>query len=507
MVMTASAVEPASPSLARSAIGLRGVLLISATGMAPAAAVAYSIPAGAGFAGGALTGSVVFAMVGCLFVAVSLGQLSKHLPSAGGFYTYTSNALHPSIGFLVGWIYLLGEALVAPLLFVQLGGVVGAALNKQFGWSFDAIWIAAALVGGVLVFTVCFFGIVVSARAGILAGLFEIGVLLILAIFLIVEAHHNTLAVFGTKYATVTGFTGSSGLIAGSVFSILAFIGFEAVVPLAEETKNPRRTIRLAVVGAVIVVGLVYTVTTYAATAFVGPDKFSGFNSLENGNPWDALTRQVWGAGWIVVLLAICNSTLVAGVTSSNAMTRTLYSMGRIRLAPSALALIHHRHRSPHITIVAYSVFSVGLALVLGKVYGTLTAFALMGTILTACIIVIYVSINLSCLLYYVRFRRAEFNPLMHAVVPILGVAAFVPAFCAATGLGASVFSFVSPLPAPLNTVGPVMAIWILLGIGYLAFLALRHPQRLHDTKTVFVGDDDTYGPLNRAGRDVRVEP
>jgi amino acid transporter len=73
--------------LRRDAIGLREVLFQSITHMAPAAAVAFSIVVGAQFAAGALPLSVIFALVGCLLVAISIGQLAKHLPSAGGFAT------------------------------------------------------------------------------------------------------------------------------------------------------------------------------------------------------------------------------------------------------------------------------------------------------------------------------------------------------------------------------------------------------------------------------------
>jgi Amino acid permease len=79
-----------SAGLRRDAIGLREVLFQSITHMAPAAAVAFSIIVGAQFAAGALPLSVIFALVGCLLVAISIGQLAKHLPSAGGFATYAS---------------------------------------------------------------------------------------------------------------------------------------------------------------------------------------------------------------------------------------------------------------------------------------------------------------------------------------------------------------------------------------------------------------------------------
>jgi amino acid transporter len=104
-----------SPGLAREAIGLREVLFQSITHMAPAAAVAFSIIVGANFASGALPLSVILALVGCLLVAVSIGQLARRLPSAGGFYTYASRGLHPTVGFLVGWGYSFVEANVGLL--------------------------------------------------------------------------------------------------------------------------------------------------------------------------------------------------------------------------------------------------------------------------------------------------------------------------------------------------------------------------------------------------------
>jgi amino acid transporter len=80
----------------------------------PAAAVAFSIIVGANFASGALPLSVLFALVGCLLVAISIGQLAKHLPWAGCFYTYTARGIRPSIGSLVAWGYAFVEPLVAP---------------------------------------------------------------------------------------------------------------------------------------------------------------------------------------------------------------------------------------------------------------------------------------------------------------------------------------------------------------------------------------------------------
>ena len=215
---------------------------------------------------------MIFALVGCLLVAISIGQLAKHLPSAGGFYTYTARGLHPTVGFLVAWGYAFVEPLIAPALYKVFAGVVAGTLRDEFGWDFGIWWVVAALAAAVLVFLLGYFGIQISARVGTLLGLFEIGVFAVLAVWLIVKAgDKNTLEVFGTKYATVEGFTGISGVIAGSVYTILAFIGFEAAAPLAEEAKDPRKTIGRAVVYSCIGSGVPHD-GRRQSLGCVGPD-------------------------------------------------------------------------------------------------------------------------------------------------------------------------------------------------------------------------------------------
>src|SRR6195256_377350 len=93
--------------LERNAVGLAPTLFQSITHMAPAAAVAFSTILGAPSPGGSLPLAVLLALVACLFVAVSIGQLARHLPSAGGLYTYSARALHPVVGFFVAWGFML----------------------------------------------------------------------------------------------------------------------------------------------------------------------------------------------------------------------------------------------------------------------------------------------------------------------------------------------------------------------------------------------------------------
>src|ERR671923_2458070 len=109
---------PSIDQLRQEAIGLPQVLFQSITHMAPGAAIAFSVLFSFQFPGPSLPLSVLFAMVACVLVASSIGQLAKHVPSAGGLYSYVARALGPRAGFMVGWAFLLFQPLVAPLLFL-----------------------------------------------------------------------------------------------------------------------------------------------------------------------------------------------------------------------------------------------------------------------------------------------------------------------------------------------------------------------------------------------------
>src|SRR5919197_3805877 len=263
--------------LQRGAVGFGGILFQSITFMAPAIATAFSIPIGMSFAGGATPLAVIIALVASLCVASSVAQMAKHMPTAGSFYTYVSKSIHPMLGFLVAWAFELALLMGGAFLALQIALIVAPTLNQEFSVSAD-LWWPWAVLGAVLVFSLGYFGIKATTRVGLNLGVFEIGVILALAITLIVKAgSHNTLQVFGTHFANIQGFRGFSGVFAASVFSVLAFIGFEEAAPLAEEAHEPRRHVQLAVGPTALIIGIFYLINTYGSTGFYGPGRMVNF--------------------------------------------------------------------------------------------------------------------------------------------------------------------------------------------------------------------------------------
>ncbi len=448
--------QQASAGLRRDAIGLREVLFQSITDMAPGAAIAASIPAGAAFAGGSLPLSVVFAMVACLFCAWSIGLLAREMPAAGSLATYAARGLHPAVGFLVAWGYVLVGWLIPPLVLLQLGFTTAATL--QLG--------VLRVSGEPVVAVVTARGADRARRPASTASGPRPGSApssassrsrssWCSAVFLVVHAgSHNTLSVFGTGY-TPPGFRGISGVIAGSVFTILAFGGFEGAAPLAEEARNPRRTIQRAVLLATLLIGALYVFTTYAVDVAFGPKGFASFTTGTGSASWVGLARSLYGIFWFFVFLAIVNSTIANANAGVNVSSRTAYAMGRIGAFPAVLALVSPRHRSPIYAILAAFVVTVAVTLGLGFGYTPTVAFSMVGTGIVIPLAAIYILMNAACIGFFAR-RGHGFNVLSHLIIPLLGIATFVPAWLTAAGI--KVFSFMAPLAPPLSYMGPAVA-------------------------------------------------
>ncbi|MDQ6719495.1 MAG: APC family permease [Candidatus Dormibacteraeota bacterium] len=479
-----------APRLQRDAIGLAPVLFQSITHMAPAAAVAFSIIFAVTYAGGATPLAVILALVACLTVAISISQLARHLPSAGGLYTYSARGLHPTVGFFVAWGFMLAEPLVAPLLYLIFGNVISGFLNTHFGtptW----LWAPFAAAAGIGVWILVYRGVRISTQTGVVLGAFEIVVFLALAVTLIISAgSHNTLSVFSPSTGNAHGW---GSVFAGMVYTVLAFIGFEASLPLAEETKDPRRTIPRAVILSCVLIGFFYLICYYAAMVYFGPsvagsaDPKIGFFFFNGMDPWDGMAAKVWGPLSVVVLLAIVNSAFANSSAGANAASRVGFALGRVGILPRSFAQVHPRFKTPYIAVHVQGALGIAAAVILGFVLnGPLNAFALLGTIATLIIVLIYILTNLSNLAFYLREQRDELNPILNILVPIVGTLIFIPVLLASFGIDFGGLG-ISALTAPANAAPWVVLAWLVFGAVVFVLLLVRSPEKIQETATTFI--------------------
>jgi amino acid transporter len=320
-------------------------------------------------------------------------------------------------------------------------------------------------------------------------------VFLIMAVLLVVHAGgHNSPSVFTTKYTPPGQYHGLSGVIAGSVFTTLAFLGFESAAPLAEEARNPRRTVQLAVLLSTLLIGALYVFTTYAIDVGFGPGKFVSFTTGTGSASWEGVARSLYGLFWVLVFFAIINSTIANSNAGVNVASRTAFAMGRVRAFPPVFAQVSARHRSPVPAIVVGSAIGLAVMLGLGFGYDPVKAFAMIGTALVILLVGIYLVMNVACIGYFAR-RSRGFNLVSHLIVPVLGIAAFIPAWLAGAGLKAPGLSFIAPLSAPFSYMGPAVAIWMVIGLIYLVYLYMRHRQRIVDVGLIHLDAEPTPEP------------
>ncbi|HEY6409380.1 MAG TPA: APC family permease [Ktedonobacteraceae bacterium] len=474
--------QPEQTTLRANAIGLPGVLFQSITTMAPASAVAFSLGAAIPFAGGALPLAVVIALIICTLIAINIGSLAKHLPSAGGYFTYVSRGLGPQAGWMTGWLFSLTYLLIVPLQLLVLGPVMDSAVQQYFHLSFGAAgWVIWAMVFAIIVFGLTYSGIKISADTSVVLGAIEIGIFVLLSLWLIVTAGSgNTTATFNPASSLETGLGGWQGILHGMIFAFLAFAGFESSAPLAEEALHPRRTVPRAILLAVVSIGVFYVFCAYAGVVGWPFAKIATYPN--DPNPWGTMATRVWGSFSFIAIFAILNSALANANAGVNAASRVLYAMGRTDTLPGPLAHIHARFRTPDIAIIFTMFVGVVFTLLPGIYYGPAIAFGLLGTIITILILVVYMAICLAVPFFYRRERSAEFTILRHIVLPV------IPLVILIFPIGAQFY----PAPSyPYSLAGPICVAWFVLGVIIVAILNTRAPAALARSGKIYLDEAD----------------
>ena len=448
----------AETELHAGALRLPGVLMQGLTHMAPATALLFTIQFTTTQAGIVAPVAYLVAFPIVIVLGVCLMQLARHLPSAGGYYTYISRTVDPRVGFLAAWLYFLYDPMLAGFILAYIGSVLEQALKAAYGVTFP--WWLFLLLAGSFVGYVTYRGIKVSAKWMVFLGAAGVAIAMVLSLwgFFRPGAGGINFAAFNPANAS-----SRSGLFLAVIFSIFAFNGWESVAPLAEESENPRQNLPRAILISILVMGIFLVLGSWGILVGWGTDRLPDFiNSREN--PTFVLARGYWGGAWVIVLLALLNSVIAAAIAGNSAATRVWFGMARSGSLPRALAKVHPKYKTPvnGVKLQILLTFAVGLGL--GWWIGPGKEFEFMGTLLTFALILTFSAANLGVFLYYFRERRDEFNVVLHAIFPLVGtVALFFVAY-----------SSLRPWPPPPIGYTPlVVAIWLALGILVLVAMKL----------------------------------
>jgi amino acid transporter len=445
--------------LRAGAVHVVGVIMQNIANIAPAIAALFTVQSIVGYAGVTAPLAYLLAFFVTLCSGIVLAELAHKLPSAGSYFTYLSRTLHPYVGFLATWLYFFAFPLVGAQAGDAMGATVHDVLKAEYGWNFP--WWAFLLIALAVTTIACLPGVTVGIRTLFILSMFEFAVVLALAISGLFSPGPGGFSFGGFNPGNTPHL---STFYLGITFAIFALTGWDAAAPMAEETANPRATVGRGVILSIIIMGIFLVVCAWGLSVGWGIHHTTSFVNASD-NPGFIIAKRVWGSGWIIVLIALINSTVAVLISSMNASTRMWFRMARVGALPSYLGEVHPRWQTPANAIWTQTALSVVLGLLLAVAWGVENVFSVLGFLFIFAVIPAWVLANLGVYRLYRREHPDEFSPLKHVVVPIVST----------VGLVWVGYKSIWPLPPyPNSWAAPLVGIWLVIGIVILVYIHSR---------------------------------
>jgi len=348
----------------------------------------------AGLAGNAVWAAFAIGAFISAFTGLSYAELSSMFPKAGGEYVYTEKAFNRRLAFLVGWLITVGGIIAAATIALGFAG--------YFSVLFQTPIIPVAIVLIILMSLLNLWGIKESAIANIVATLVEVGGLI-------------AIIFFGLKYIGTVDYTqlpplGFTGVLSAAALIFFAFLGFEDIVRLSEETKNPTKTIPKALLLSILISTVLYVSVAVAAISVVGWQELS-----QSSAPLALVAQTAFGAKAffilsVIALFATYNTVLVTLIATS----RMLYGMAENHGLPKLFSAIHKKFQTPWFAVAVTGAAAAAFVLLERiELVASLTDFALFTT---------FALVNLSLL--WLRYKQPKANRPFKTWAPLaaLGV-------------------------------------------------------------------------------------
>ena len=369
-------------------VTLIGIGAIIGAGIFATVGTAASGTADRAGAGPSLMLSFVITAIVCGFTALCYAELASMVPISGSAYTYSYATLGELVAWIIGWDliieYAIGNVAVAiswaeffKRLLSNLGIPFPDWLASNYRTATPEILDAAPHIAGVpIVFNLLAFGIValitivlvwgIKESAGFNAGMVFIKVLVLL-FFVGVALYYVPLGEMAKNWNhPQTGFQpqGWMGTFTGAAVVFFAYIGFDAVSTVAEETKNPARDLPIGIIASLVICTVLYVVVAAVFTGMIPWETVRGWTAAQRGEALTMALEQVQAPTWqntIVALGSVIAHTAVLLVFQLG-QPRIFFSMARDGLLPPVFASVHPKFKTPHVTTIITGVLVGGIA-------------------------------------------------------------------------------------------------------------------------------------------------
>ena len=450
-------------SLPRGEIGLLGVLMPGLAQVAPAFNLFFTTGLMAAFAGASVPLVFLISMVGLIATATSLALFSGVFPSAGSFLTYIGRSMGVRTSLVVGVITLLGYIIAFGGIYIFVGQyIVQNVLNDPHIWGITQL---VTILYGVLVVAPVVLGLKFGVRTTVVLYAFEVVLLLALAITVLAKGGAHGLSATPFHWP---GGSGTKDIFIAFSLAVLAFGGFEAAAPLAEETRNPRRNVPLAVIGTVVISGILYVFCSYALIIAFGPGHISAL--VSDPNPFHTAAQNFISPLAPLITWIFLTSVTSSYVAANTQTARVIFAGARGGLWAKSLASVSPRFRTPWAAAIAFVAPSIAIGVIStaftdpGTAVGLLSTYGILGLVL------MYLMANIALIVQWARFRRAGVrkNVWGWVVTPVIGVLV----------LAIPIWGDLRPgQPAPYSYLPWLTIALIAAGVIYMLILSAVRPR------------------------------
>jgi amino acid transporter len=452
--------------LEANAIGVAQDTVIGMATAAPAASsglILASLAMATAYAAGP---ALILMALPMIVIANCYRRLNLWNANCGAAFEWVGRVINPYVGFLVGWLMIMGGIIGTVSTTVVLGPSVLAVFGSASTAVAPNLLIDTVVIVGMLVIAII--GIRITARTQVGMGLLEYVILLgfaLVGLIAVIGHHHGTFPI-SAGWWKVSGIGGHGSLSAGFLVALFAYTGWDGTIYVNEEVRHRRANPGKAAMIAVALLAVVYTFAQIGLQGVVSPAKLQ----LNATDSLVYVAQALGGGGWAKVMafglaLSVIATTGVGIVLGA----RVIYGMASHRVLPPFLGNVSRRFTTP----VAASL-AVGVVL-LGGTWAYLLSTSLANAFNDAIAVTallyaaFYILTALAAIMYY--WRRVFSNFLDGVILGVLPLAAagflgwiLVKSIQAATG------------PQIWSLVG-IMAVGVILML--VARLVLR-PQFFH---------------------------
>ena len=354
----------------------------------------------AGLSGNMIWVAFLISSVCALMTAFSYAELSSAFPKAGGEYQYAQRAFGKTTGIIMGVVISLN------------GIIVGATVAIGFAGYLETLLGINTLIGAlgiiILLFGINISGIRESSVVNIIFTLIEVGGL----VFIIVLSVPH---LGDVNYLEMPP-GGGHQVIAAGALAFFAFVGFEEIVKLSEETRNPEKNIPRALFIASIIVIVMYTIVAICAVSVIPYQQLG-----ESNSPLADIASESYGNNGVILISVIAlfatSNTILSNMIGSS---RVLLNMSTETKMLKPFAFVSEKRKTPVMALVL--------------VLAVMAAFALIGNIETVAristlfIFTAFILINLCVIVLRIKEKALErpyripFNIKNIPVTSVLGI-------------------------------------------------------------------------------------